>query len=240
VTYNTGWNKNKIEKLADGVDFFKTGNNISAGLSNNVQVNKIGEATNSFYVYQQVYDKDGKPLESVFVDRNGDSLINEDDRYVYKKPTADVTMGMTNKFMYKNIDFSFTWRASLNNYLYYDFLSQKANSSAAGIYSNGALHNTTKEAIELGFTGKKDYYMSDYFVRNASFVRCDNITLGYSFKELLSTSNYKGANGRVYFTVQNPIVITKYDGLDPEITSGVDSGVYPRPITFLLGLSLNL
>ena len=239
VTYNTGWNKNKIEELADGVDFFLTGSSISAGLSNQVQANKVGEASNAFYVYQQVYDASGKPLEGVYVDRNGDGTINADDKYIYKKPTADVTMGMTNKFLIKNFDFSFTLRASLNNYLYYDFLSNKANTSDSGLLGNGALHNTTKEALDLGFQGKTDYYMSDYFIRNASFLRCDNITLGYSFNKLFSTGSYKGVNGRVYATVQNPFVITKYDGLDPEISSGVDSGVYPRPTTYLIGLSLN-
>ena len=93
-------------------------------------------------------------------------------------------MGLTSKMLYKDWDFSFSLRASLNNYVYYDFLSNKANVSASGLYTNNAYVNTTKEAIALGFTGKGEYYMSDYFVRNASFIRCDNITLGYSFKKL--------------------------------------------------------
>ena len=130
----------------------------------------MGYAANSFYVYQQVYDEAGKPIEGVFVDRNADGVINADDKYVYKKPTADVTMGLTNKFIWKRWDFSFSLRASLNNYLYYDFLAGKANVSYAGIYSNSAYNNTTGEAVSLGFQGKTDYYMSDYFIRNASFI----------------------------------------------------------------------
>lgn len=239
INYNVTWNDNKITELTTGSDVITTGNDISAGLSNKVQVNKVGCPANSFYVYQQVYDADGNPIEGEFVDRNGDGTINPDDKYVYKKPTADVTMGMTNKFIYKNWDFSFTLRASFNNYLYYDFLSNKANVTYSGLFSNSAYSNTTPEAIALGFTGKTDYYMSDYFVRNASFLRCDNINLGYSFSKLFKGANYDGLNGRVYLTVSNPFVITKYDGLDPEITTGVDNGVYPRPTTFMLGLSLN-
>ena len=239
VGYNITWNDNEITKLADGADFFLTGNSIGAGLSNQVQVNKVGYPANSFYIYQQVYDEAGKPLEGVFVDRNGDGTINADDKYVYKKPAGDVLMALTNKFIYKNWDLSFTWRASLNNYLYYDFLSNKANVSASGFYSNSAFSNVSKEALELGFQGKTDYYMSDYFVRNASFLRCDNINLGYSFEQLFKCGSYKGISGRIYFTVQNPIVITAYDGLDPEISTGVDSSVYPRPISYQLGLSLN-
>ena len=106
------------------------------------------------------------------------------------------------------------------------------------MFSNTAFSNTTPEAIALGFTGKGDYYMSDYFVQNASLLRCDNITLGYSFKNLFKTSVYKGIGGRVYATAQNPFIITKYKGLDPEVQSGIDSNPYPRAFTFLLGVNL--
>lgn len=194
--------------------------------------------TSSFYVYQQVYDENGKPIENMFVDRNGDGIINSSDKYIYKKPAADVLMGLTSKMMYKNFDFSFALRASLNNYVYYDFLSNKANISTSGLYLNNAYSNTTPEAIALGFTGQGEYYMSDYFIRNASFIRCDNITLGYSFQNICKSQAYKGINGRIYATVQNPFIISKYKGLDPEVKSGIDANPYPRAMTFLLGLSL--
>ncbi|MCR5313492.1 MAG: TonB-dependent receptor [Bacteroidaceae bacterium] len=246
INYNVSYNKNEITKLnlGSGQNYVLTGSSISAGLSNQVMAHKEGYAANSFYVYQQVYDDNGKPIEGQFVDRNGDGKITADDKYIYNHAAGDVLMGMTNKFIYKNWDFSFTLRASLNNYVYYDFLSNKANVSAAGIYSNSAFSNTTAEAINLGFQGKKDYYLSDYFVRNASFLRCDNITLGYSFDRLFETANYHGVGGRVYFLVQNPFVITKYKGLDPEVSAskdnvGIDKNLYPRPTTFMLGVSLN-
>ena len=74
-------------------------------------------------------------------------------------------------------------------------------------------------------------------------MRCDNITLGYSFRNLFKANKYDGISGRVYFLVQNPFVITKYDGLDPEISNadykGIDKSFYPRPRTFMLGLNLN-
>lgn len=90
----------------------------------------------------------------------------------------------------------------------------------------------------LGFTGKGESYMSDYFVRNASFLRCDNITFGYTFAKLMKTRSYNGFGGRVYATVQNPFVITKYKGLDPEVKGGIDANPYPRAMTFLMGLNL--
>ncbi len=242
ISYNVGWNKNKITHLegTGGNDYFLTGNTISPGLSNQVMVNKVGYAANSFYVYQQVYDADGNPIEGQFVDRNGNGQIDPDDKYVYKHAAGDVLMGMTNKFIWKNWDFSFTMRASFNNYLYYDFLANKANGSNR--YANSAWNNTSPEAVKLGFEGKTDYYMSDYFIRNASFLRVDNITLGYSFNGLGATGKYNGIGGRVYVLVQNPFVFTKYKGLDPEVSmnhAGVDNGIYPRPTTYMLGLSLN-
>ena len=242
VSYNVGWNKNKITHLTGtgGSDFFLTGEVLSVGNSNQVMANKEGYAYNSFYVYQQVYDGNGKPLEGVFVDRNGDGTINADDKYIYKHAAGDVLMGMTNKLIWKQWDFSFTLRASLNNYVYNDFLANMSN--GANRFANSAWNNTTKDAVQLGFTGKPDYYMSDYFVQNASFVRCDNITLGYSFTGMGATGKYKGVNGRVYVLVQNPFVITKYKGLDPEISAnraGIDRNIYPRPTTYMLGLSLN-
>ena len=70
----------------------------------------------------------------------------------------------------------------------------------------------------------------------ASFFRMDNITLGYTFQKLFNDKQ----TARVYFTVQNPFVITKYKGLDPEISGeGIDKELYPRPRSFMLGVNLN-
>jgi iron complex outermembrane receptor protein len=241
LSYNVTWNHNEITKLTGGSDadyYVETGDAISQGTNTKIQVNKVGYASNSFYVYQQVYDKDGKPIEGMFVDRNGDGIVNSSDRYIYKSPAPDVMMGLTSKFQYKDWDFSFSLRSNLNNYVYYDFLSNRSNTSTSGIYTNGAYSNTTKEAIKLGFVGKTNSYMSDFFVRNASFVRCDNITLGWSFANFLKTSSYRGIGGRIYATAQNPFIISKYKGLDPEVKGGIDKNPYPRAMSFLMGVSL--
>ena len=231
INYNVTWNDNKITKLTTGSDYALTGDDISAGLSNKVQVNKVGYPANSFYVYQQVYDEEGRPIEGLFVDRDGNGTIDPNDKYVYKKPTGDVTMGLTSKFIWKAWDFSFALRASFNNYLYYDFLSNKANVSWSGVYSNSAYNNTYADAVALGFQGKTNYYMSDYFIRNATFLRCDNINLGYSFNNLFRGTSYHGLSGRIYATVSNPFVITKYDGIDPERASGLRSSTISFTIT---------
>ena len=243
VQYNVSWNHNEITELIGGDDGYivQSGGTISRGNVTHVQAHTVGQPANSFWVYQQVYDENGKPIEGAFVDRDGNGIINSDDRYFYHSPAADVYMGLTMKFLYKRWDLSFALRASLGNYVYYDFLSNKAAVSSSGLYSNSAYSNTTQAAIDLGFTGTggSEYYLSDYFVRNASYLKCQNITLGYSFPALLKYNNQDYFSGRVFFTVQNPFIITKYKGLDPEVSSGIDSNPYPRPLSFQLGLNLN-
>ena len=244
--YNVTWNSNKITKLTGGddPDYYVATGGISAGTGATIQAHKVGYPASSFYVYEQVYDENGQPIENEFVDRNGDGILNDNDRYIYKKPTADVLMGLSSKMTYKNWDFSFALRASFGNYVYNDVLADRSNSSQTGIWStSGFYSNLPKQSIALGFSGVGNYFMSDYFIQKASFLRCDNITLGYSFQELFKTNGYRGINGRVYATVQNPFVITPYEGLDPEVqssadTPGIDNSFYPRPITFLIGLSL--
>ena len=243
IQYNVSWNHNEITELIGGDDEYivESGGTISRGNSTHVQAHKVGEPANSFWVYQQVYDENGKPLEGVFVDRDGNGIINNDDRYFYHSPAAPVYMGLTMKFLYKNWDLSFALRSAIGNYVYYDFLANKAVISTSGLYSNSAYSNTTQAAVDLGFTGTGtgQPFLSDYFVRNASYLKCQNITLGYSFPALLKYNNQDYFSGRVFFTVQNPFIITKYKGLDPEISSGIDNNPYPRPMSFQLGLNLN-
>ena len=240
VTYNVGWNHNEITALDAGAqDWMWTGSSISRGNNNVIQKNKVGEAANSFFVYQQVYDEDGNPIEGCYVDRNADGQITDEDRYYYKDPAPDVIMGLTTKFLWKNWDLSAAFHASLGNYVYYDFLANSA--TLGGLYTNSAFANSNPEAVALGFQGTTTIanYASDYFVRNASYLKCTNITLGYSFAPLLKYNGNDYFSGRVYFTVQNPFIITSYDGIDPEVSDGIDSDVYPRPMSFQLGVNLN-
>ena len=240
VTYNVGWNHNEITQLDAGLqDWVWTGDKVSRGNNTKIQVNKVGQPINSFYVFQQVYDENGKPIEGLYVDRDGNGTIDDDDRYCYKSPAPDVIMGLTTKFIYKNWDFSAAFHASIGNYVYYDFLNEKA--VLADLSKDNIFRNTTAEAVDLGFWGKttKATNTSDYFVRNASYVKCTNMTLGYSFPALIKAGAEKICSGRIFFTVQNPFIISKYKGIDPEVSSGIDSNPYPRPISFQLGLNLN-
>ena len=236
MSYNISYNKNKITKLTayDDPSYIgvKTGG-ISGGTGNTVQINSVGHAVNTFYVYQQVYDKQGKPIEGVYVDRNKDGLINTEDLYRYKQAAPNVLMGISSRLNYKNWDFSFSARISLGNYVYNNIASNYGTYS--NVYNGGTsyLSNVIKDSQKTQF--KNAQYLSDFYIENASFFRMDNISLGYQFKNLFNGKT----NLHISTMVQNVFVITDYSGLDPEVYGGIDNNLYPRPRTFVLGVNLN-
>jgi iron complex outermembrane receptor protein len=119
--------------------------------------------------------------------------------------------------------------------MYNDVAARSANIGKSGIFgTSGFLTNVQKSALETNFVGKTNWYFSDYYVQNASFLKIDNITVGYSFGKIGNVIS----GGRVSCAVQNVYTLTKYSGLDPEISKGIDKDMYPRPITTVLGLSL--
>ena len=237
ITGNFTYNKNEITELTGEGSIVKTGG-ISSGTGNTVQVQKVGSPANSFYVYQQVYDEKGKPIEGVYVDRNGDGKISEEDLYVYKSPAAPYTAGLSTRLQYKNWDFGMSFRGSFGNYVYNDRLAGYINTEKRYDSSFNYIQNTTPTAVSLGWKSY-DHVLSDYFVQNGSFVKLDNITLGYSFENLFKGSSYKGLSGRIYVTASNVATITKYDGVDPEVFGGIDNTIYPRPFSMTMGLNIN-
>jgi iron complex outermembrane receptor protein len=235
VGFNVSYNENKITKLTaiDDPTYIgvETGG-ISGGVGNNIQIHSVGFPANSFFVYEQVYTPEGKPIEGLYVDRNGDGVITNDDKYRYKKPTADVFMGFSSKLYYNDWDFGFNGRVSLNNYVYNNIWSGQATYN--NLYNSvGYLNNISEAVFDSGFENPK--YFSDYYIQNGSFLRLDNISLGYTFSNFYQ----ERMKIRLYGTVQNVLVITDYEGLDPEVSDGIDNNIYPRPRTFVLGVSIN-
>lgn len=202
---------------------------ISGGVGNTVQAHSVGYTPFSFYVYQQTYDNTGKPLEGVYVDRNGDGKITASgDKYFYKSTTPDATFGFSTKLAYKNWDFSTALRAVLGNYVYNNFASQ---SNVQSIATNDYLQNVSRTTVNYGF-GTPQYW-SDAFVEDASFLRMDNVTLGYNFGPVFG----QNSNLKVYGMAQNVFVVTDYSGVDPEIFGNIDNGFYQRPKVYSLGLN---
>jgi iron complex outermembrane receptor protein len=234
VGFNATYNKNEITKLTLYEDPTYIGvptGGISGGVGNNIQIHTVGYPAYSFYVYQQVYDENGDPIEGLYVDRNGDDILSVDDRYRFKKAAPDVYLGFSSYFQYKNFDFSFAGRVNIGNYVYNNQYS--SNGTYSGLYNSvGYLSNSTTSLLDSKFNNPR--YFTDYYMENGSFMRMDNMSLGYNFQNLLS-----GKMGlRLFATVQNVFVITKYQGLDPEVSNGVDNNIYPRPRIYMFGVSL--
>ena len=242
IDYNLTYNSNKVlELISDDPSYFVTTGGI--GINGSAQAHVAGYPSNSFYVYQQVYDQNGKPIENQVVDRNGDGVISDADKYLYKSPWAPVTMGLASRLDWKNWDFGFSLRASIGNYMFNNVMQGYHNVSPAAVFeevSGFYLNNRPKALVDLGWqTYDNKSIFSDYWVQNASFLKCDNITLGYSFNSLFKHGSYHGVGGRIYGTVSNVFCITKYDGIDPEVFGGIGGDIFPRPISFILGLNLN-
>lgn len=235
IGYNVSFNKNKITKLNDqnSAGFIQTNpnSNIGGSTSGLIQANKVGSPINSYYVDQQIYNTNGTPVESGYVDRNKDGQINSSDLYFYKKPDADVLMGINSDFAWKRFDFSFSGRLSLGNYNYNNVA---AGSTYRGLYSSlGYLANQTTAASDTKFTNALNTNLSDYYVQNASFFRMDNMNLGFNFPGY----DHNRVKLRLSAGVQNVFVITPYKGLDPEISGGLDNNFFPRARVYQLGLN---
>lgn len=230
VGYNITWNDSKITKLT--TTFNPDYQGIDAGTN---QKHQVGEMPGTFYLYQQVYDENGKPIQNAFVDRNNDRQITEADRYLtHKSPMAKVYMGFSSQFSYKKWDLGFNLRANFGNYVYNGVASGNSTSNNYG--GKGFITNLYNGFQDTGFTllNTSEQMASDYFLENASFLKMDNLTLGYSFQNLFAAK----LSGRISASVQNVFTISKYSGLDPEC-GAIDSNIWPRPRTYTIGLNLN-
>ena len=233
IGLNGAWNKNKITRLTtndDNPDYtgVATGD-ISGGTGNKIQRFMTGYPVNSFYVYQQIYDEAGKPIMGAYVDRNDDGVVNEKDMYCYKKAAPDVTIGFNTTLNWKQWSLAVSAHANLGNWVYDNNSSNMT--LMTDLWTNNFVSNRVPLAKEINFTSAQ--YFSDYWVKNASFLKIDNITLGYLFKLP------KDMTLNLFATVQNVCTITGYDGIDPEIYSGIDNNLWPRPRTYVIGLKYN-
>lgn len=239
MNYNLTYNRNRITDLngvSDTGDPVTTGDNIDN--VNKVLAYQTGYAANSFYVYEQMYDKNGKPIEGAVVDRNDDGVISNADKYLYKQVAAPVTMGFSTRVEWKNFDLGFSLRANLGNYVFNNFEQGKRLKTTSSVWCQNA-YLANRPVNTLGWDSDAlESKLSDYFVQNASFLKMDNITLGYSFNRLFKSGSWKGISGRVYASCSNVFTITNYKGIDPEVYNGIDNNIYPRPITFQFGLNL--
>jgi TonB-linked SusC/RagA family outer membrane protein len=236
--FNVTWQQTKITNLLRFQDpNFKglTTSGISGGTGNNIGKLTVGYAPYAFFMYQQVYGVDGKPIEGLYedIDRDGATAGDDGDRYYYKKPAPDVLAGINTQVAYRKWSLGLAGHASFGNYLYNNYASNTGvlNGIQNGI---GIISNASTNYLSSRFVTNQ--YLSDYYIENASFFRLDNINIGYNAGRVFKDK----ARLRVSASIQNVFVITKYTGLDPEVSgnNGVDNNIYPRPRVFSLGANL--
>ncbi|SFN59834.1 SusC/RagA family TonB-linked outer membrane protein [Salegentibacter flavus] len=231
MNYNITFQDLEITRLSLGEnpDFFIPQGGISGGVGNNIQIWKEGYDPSTFFVFRQVYNEAGQPIEGAYADVNGDNEITEADKVPYKKANPDYFMGFTNTLNYKNLDFSFTFRGSFGNYMYNNTQSGNGFVTAGTVTPQDYYSNLNSNVLESNFVNNQLF--SDYYIQKADFVKLDNISLGYLFPG-------EKVDFRTSLTATNLWTITDYDGLDPEISNGIDNNFYPRSTSVVLGLNL--
>jgi TonB-linked SusC/RagA family outer membrane protein len=231
--FNVTYNQNKITKLLitddpSYIGVLEGGDSFTGPL----QVTRVGYPAHSFFMNQQVYDTNGNPIEGLYVDLSGLAGTvngNNADKYIFKNPAPDFLLGFSARYNYKNFDISASSRANIGNYVYNQVA---AGASYDQTYQIGYWKNFPTFLSDTKFV--KRQFTSDYFVNNASFFKLDNISAGYKFDKI-----YNKLSARVSFTAQNVLTVTKYKGIDPEVSGGIDNNFYPRPRTFMVGISLS-
>jgi TonB-dependent starch-binding outer membrane protein SusC len=232
---NATWNETEITKLTAVYNPDYLGvqvGGIAGGVGNNVQIHTVGYAPYSFFVWQQVYDENGKPIEGVYVDRNNDGEITESDLYRYKRAAPTYYLGLTSDFQYKSWSLAFAGRANLGNYIYNNISSDNGWLNKIYRAEGPYLSNIHRDAFTVGFNNAQ--YLSDYYVQDGSFFKMDHITLSYNFGNLMGSRTSLQVSG----IVQNAFIISNYKGLDPELANGIDNNIYPRPRIFVMSVNL--
>jgi iron complex outermembrane receptor protein len=231
--FNVAYNSDKITNLGPSKAIEQSP--ISGGTGNKIGIFDVDYAPYSFNVYQQVYDrKTGGLVEGLYEDRNRDGAVDSKDLYYYKKPAPDVLLGINTQLNYHQWVVGLAAHGSFGNYLYNNF---NANSGVLRSIKNpiNFIGNASTNYLATGLVNNR--YLSDYYIENASYLRLDNINIGYNAGKVFNSK----VGLRLTASVQNVFVVTKYSGLDPENSDphGVDNNIYPRPRIFSLGCNLD-
>lgn len=233
ISYNMTWQKMKVKNLSL-VEGSNTTNTLVGPSIDSYQFQVLSEGYEPymFYVYHQLYDPNtGKPIEGAYADLNGDGTINSSDLYRYHSPSPDFIFGLSTSLRYKKWTLGMSFRANAGNYVY-NGMSMNTGAWSTASYNSYQLNNLNRSYLKTGFQSRQ--YLSDYYVENASFLKMDNLTLGYNFGRIS-----KWCSLNISAMVQNVFCITKYSGVDPEVPNGMDVSFYPRPRTFSLSLGLD-
>lgn len=232
MSFNATWQRMKIQNLSLVKGTAITNTSVGPTIdSYYFQVLSEGYEPYMFYLYHQLYDEKGKPIEGAYADLNDDGEINSDDLYRYKSPSPDWILGFSTSLRYKKWNLGMSFRANIGNYVY-NGMAMSTGAWNTMSYNDYQLNNLSSSYLKTGFRERQ--FLSDYYVENASFLKMDNITLTYNFGKIWNCFNLNASA-----MVQNVFTVTNYSGVDPEVPNGMDSSFYPRPRIFSLGLGLD-
>lgn len=232
ATANATWQDSKISNLTlvPGAESPDTG--VGPWIdAYQMQVFSTGYAPYAFYLYKQIYDADGKPIEGLYADLDGDGVTTTNDRYHYHSPHPDWILGFSTSLRWRKLTLSTSLRANIGNYVF-NGMAMNTGAWETMSYNDYQLNNLHRSFLATGFRNRQ--YLSDYYVENASFLKMDNLQIAYDFGRVANAVNL-----HISAMVQNVFTITKYTGVDPENSSGVDTAVYPRPRTYSMTIGLN-
>ena len=208
---------------------------IAGGVGSTIQILRPGLPVNSFFVYESRRQANGLPVATgpdtaLYVDQNGDRTINQADLIPFKAPQAVWILGQSSQFSWKKFDLNYTLRANLGNYIYNNLASSRGSYNLLNVA--GGPFNLSSDVLRTGFTNPQ--FFSDYYVQNGSFLRMDNIQLGYTFDRFGAIRSL-----RLFGAVQNAFTITGYDGVDPNANiNGIDNTIFPLARIFTAGLNV--
>jgi TonB-linked SusC/RagA family outer membrane protein len=233
IGFNFAYNKNKVSNLTlnNNPNYKQVARGITGGIDNYIQYHAVGLQPYAFFLYKQVYDASGSPLEGVYEDLTGDGRITEDDRRFYKSPAPVYVMGFNTSFNYRKWTLSTVLRSNIGAYIYDNVSSQFGVSRF--MMNEKYINNVAADLYESKFVNNQ--YKSDYYLRNASFLKMDNLGLSFNAGRLSKSGT---ATLSISANCQNVFVISDYKGIDPEIFSGIDYNLYPRPRTYTLGVNV--
>ncbi len=238
INGNVAYNVAKINNLKSVTTVQADESSLPIQTGVKIGYHTVGEQPYSAWVFQQVYDKQGNPVPEVFVDRNGDDVIDNKDRY-YKAMRPNWTYGFSTGFTYKNLDFSTSFRGQIGGQVY-NGIQVAAGSRERTYLNQGPFLNNTLDfysgaANPVFERIQGNQAFSDYYLSDASFLRCDNATVGYKFENIIG----KGTKLRVYASANNLFLVTRYKGQDPENFNAIDNNFYPRPRVYTFGVNFD-
>jgi iron complex outermembrane receptor protein len=238
INGNIAYNIAQIKNLKSVTTVQADESGIPTGTGVKIGYHTVGEQPYSAWVFQQVYDAKGNPVPEVFVDKNNDDVIDNKDRY-YKAMRPNWTYGFSTGFTYKNLDFTTSFRGQIGGYVY-NGLKVAAGYRERTYLNQGTFLNNTLDfysgaANPVFERIQGNQAFSDYYLEDASFLRCDNATIGYKFTNAFGTNT----NLRVYASANNLFLVTRYKGQDPENFNAIDNNFYPRPRVYTFGLNFD-